>query len=209
MIRTVICDDHPLINQGLQSYLAMHKQIQVVASASTALELRRILAETPADVLLLDIQLPDGNGLELCAEIRKSYPGIRIMGLSNIDDRGVILNMLHQGASGYLLKSAPMEDIENAILHIHDGGVYLGKEVQMSLNTQKYTSPPEIPAVTRREKEVLHYLSRGFSSAQIAEAMFVSPLTVDTHRRNLLQKFNVNKTVNLLQKAKEAGLLEI
>lgn len=208
MIRTVICDDHPLITQGLKSYIDLNRQIQIVASAASAKELRDVLSVTDADVLLLDIQLPDGNGIDLCAEVKQAYPELKILGLSNLDDRNIILRMLNQGASGYLLKSAPMEEIEKAILHIYDGGVYLGQHAQNSLVLLKNNLSGEIPPVTRREKEVLHYLSQGLSSVEIAEKMFVSPLTVDTHRRNLLQKFNVSKTVNLLQKAKDLGIIQ-
>ncbi|WP_436415078.1 response regulator transcription factor [Petrimonas sp.] len=208
MIRTVICDDHPLITQGLKSYIDLNRQIQIVASAASAKELRDVLSVTDADVLLLDIQLPDGNGIDLCAEVKQAYPELKILGLSNLDDRNIILRMLNQGASGYLLKSAPMEEIEKAILHIYDGGVYLGQHAQNSLVLLKNNLSGEIPLVTRREKEVLHYLSQGLSSVEIAEKMFVSPLTVDTHRRNLLQKFNVSKTVNLLQKAKDLGIIQ-
>ncbi len=208
MIRTVICDDHPLITQGLKSYIDLNRQIQIVASAASAKELRDVLSVTDADVLLLDIQLPDGNGIDLCAEIKQAYPELKILGLSNLDDRNIILRMLNQGASGYLLKSAPMEEIEKAILHIYEGGVYLGQHAQNSLVLLKNNLSGEIPPVTRREKEVLHYLSQGLSSVEIAEKMFVSPLTVDTHRRNLLQKFNVSKTVNLLQKAKDLGIIQ-
>ena len=208
MIRTVICDDHPLITQGLKSYIDLNRQIQIVASAASAKELRDVLSVTDADVLLLDIQLPDGNGIDLCAEVKQAYPELKILGLSNLDDRNIILRMLNQGASGYLLKSAPMEEIEKAILHIYEGGVYLGQHAQNSLVLLKNNLSGEIPLVTRREKEVLHYLSQGLSSVEIAEKMFVSPLTVDTHRRNLLQKFNVSKTVNLLQKAKDLGIIQ-
>ena len=133
MIRTVICDDHPLITQGLKSYIDLNRQIQIVASAASAKELRDVLSVTDADVLLLDIQLPDGNGIDLCAEVKQAYPELKILGLSNLDDRNIILRMLNQGASGYLLKSAPMEEIEKAILHIYDGGVYLGQHAQNSL----------------------------------------------------------------------------
>lgn len=208
MIRTVICDDHPLITQGLKSYIALHEDIQIVASASSAKELQDLLCGTEIDILLLDIQLPDGSGVDLCDEVKRQYPHIQILGLSNLDDRNVILRMLNKGASGYLLKSAPVDEIEKAILHIYEGGVYLGQSAQKSLAAINRNLSQEIPPVTHREKEVLKYLSQGLSSVQIAEKMFVSPLTVDTHRRNLLQKFNVNKTVNLLQKIKDMGVAD-
>lgn len=208
MIRTVICDDHPLITQGLTSYLASHKSIEIIATASSSEELLSLLDAVQPDVLLLDIQLPDGSGLDLCGQIKLQYPNIHILGLSNLDDRQIILQMLSQGASGYVLKSAPIEEIEQAILHIASAGVYIGTGAQKTLANTSITPQEEIPQITRREKEVLNYLSKGLSSVQIAELMFVSPLTVDVHRRNLLQKFKVNKTVNLLQKVKDLNLLD-
>lgn len=206
MIRTIICDDHPLITQGLRSYLASHDEIQIIGASSTASDLKGILSEEEIDVLLLDIQLPDGNGVEICAEINQVYPHIKVLGLSNLDDRHVILRMLNAGASGYLLKSAAMDEIVKAILHIYAGGVYLDQNAQKSLGSSQVNLAEEFPPITRREKEIIKYLAQGLSSVQIAEKMFVSPFTVDTHRRNLLQKFNVNKTVNLLQKIKDLGL---
>lgn len=208
MIRTVICDDHPLITQGLTSYLASHESIEIIATASSSQELHSLLDVIQPDVLLLDIQLPDGSGLDLCGQIKLQYPNIQILGLSNLDDRQIILNMLSQGASGYVLKSAPIEEIEKAILHIASAGVYLGTGAQKILASSNINPQEEIPQITRREKEVLNYLSKGLSSVQIAELMFVSPLTVDVHRRNLLQKFKVNKTVNLLQKVKDLNVLD-
>lgn len=208
MIRTVICDDHPLITQGLTSYLASHESIEIIATASSSQELHNLLVDIQPDVLLLDIQLPDGSGLDLCGQIKLQYPNIQILGLSNLDDRQIILQMLSQGASGYVLKSAPLEEIEQAILHIASAGVYLGTGAQKILASSNINPQEEIPQITRREKEVLNYLSKGLSSVQIAELMFVSPLTVDVHRRNLLHKFKVNKTVNLLQKVKDLNVLD-
>lgn len=208
MIRTVICDDHPLITQGLTSYLAAHDTIEIVASTSSASELRNLISKIEVDVLLLDIQLPDGNGVDLCTEFKEVHPDLQVLALSNLDDRNVILRMLNAGASGYLLKSAAMDEIVKAIIHIHEGGVYLDQNAQKSLGSSKVNLAEEFPPITRREREVIKYLSEGLSSVQIAEIMFVSPFTVDTHRRNLMQKFNVNKTVNLLQKIKDLGLAE-
>lgn len=202
MIQTVICDDHPLITQGLLSYMERHKTIEVVASVASAKELMDLLPTLKPDVLLLDVQLPDGNGVDLCLKIKKQYPYIQILGLSNLDDRNLILKMLSHGASGYLLKSAAMDEIEKAIVHIQGGGLYLGGTTEKSLRVSKIDLPEETPPITRREKEVLHYLAQGLSSAKIAHKMFISPLTVNVHRRNLMHKFKVNNTISLLQKTK-------
>ena len=207
MIRIIICDDHPLINQGIQSFFSSNPEMQVIAIADSAAKLRALLPITAADVLLLDINLPDGDGIELCAEIKSNHPQLLVIGLSSLGERSIILRMLEEGAAGYLLKSAPMEEIEKAVRHVYEGGVYLGASVQNNLVSQKKTLSVHIPPLTKREKEVLNYLSQGLSSVQIGENMFLSPLTVDTHRRNLLQKFDVTKTVSLLQKAKDNGIL--
>ncbi|MDO4229741.1 MAG: response regulator transcription factor [Capnocytophaga sp.] len=201
MIRIIICDDHPIINEGLQSFITSHPQMQVVATASSIAQLQDVLKSTVADVLLLDIHLPDGKASDMCSSIKQEYPNIKMLGLSNIDDPFVIQQMINDGVSGYLLKSSPMYEIEEAILNIYSGATYLSEQTLSLLMPSKNNSE-EIPIITRREREVLKYLASGFSSAQIADKMNISPLTVDSHRKNLLQKFNVNKTVNLLQKAK-------
>ncbi|ATA68776.1 response regulator transcription factor [Capnocytophaga cynodegmi] len=201
MIRIIICDDHPIINEGLQSFITTHPLMEVVATASNIKQLDEVLKNVITDVLLLDINLPDGKASEICFNIKQNYPNIKILGLSNIDDPFVIQQMINDGASGYLLKSSPMAEIEEAILQIYDGNSYLSKQI-INLLMPSESNSEEIPIITRREREVLKYLSEGLSSAQIADKMNISPLTVDSHRKNLMQKFNVNKTVNLLQKAK-------
>lgn len=206
-IKIIICDDHPLIAQGLQSLFEHREDMEIIATADTAASLFETLKEITPDIILLDVNLPDGNGIDICKEIKKEYPDVNVLGLSNFNDRSVILRMLHNGASGYLLKSAPIKEIEKAILHIYEGGVYFGKDAQSTLSSITKKALEEIPLITKREKEVLHYLNQGYTSQQIADAMFISSLTVDSHRKNLLHKFNVSKTISLLHKAKEMGMI--
>ncbi|WP_312135075.1 response regulator transcription factor [Sphingobacterium sp.] len=206
-IEIIVCDDHPLIAQGLSSFIGQKEDLIIVATATTARELRETLAITSADILLLDINLPDGNGLELCPEIKKKYPELKILALSNFNERSIILRMLHNGASGYLLKSSSTAEIEKAIRNIVDGNLHFGKEAQKILTTITAQELIEIPPVTKREKEVLKYLADGLTTPQIAEKMFVSAVTVDSHRKSLMQKFEVNKTVILLQRARECGMI--
>lgn len=201
MIRIIVCDDHPIINQGLQSFITLHPEMEVVATTTTLKELNETLKKVITDVLLLDIHLPDGKASEICLELKQRYPNLKILGLSNVDDPIIIQQMINDGISGYLLKSSPMDEIEEAILTTYEGGTYLSEQI-LNLLTPSKTDFEEIPVITRREKEVLKHLANGLSSTQIAEKMNISPLTVDSHRKNLMQKFNVNKTVNLLQKAK-------
>ncbi|WP_165438741.1 response regulator [Albibacterium indicum] len=206
-IRIIICDDHPLITEGIHSFIVQKSDMEVVATAKSGGELMSILSDDIADVLLLDVNLPDDNGIDLCVQVKKMYPDIKILGLSNFNERSVIVRMLNNGASGYLVKSESVQVVEQAIRHIYDGGVYFGKEAQKTLNSLTKKELLEIPPITKREKEVLQYLDAGLSSPMIAEKMFISSLTVDSHRKNLLRKFDVSKTINLVQKAKEMGII--
>lgn len=206
-IKIIICDDHPLIKEGIQSFISQKDDLEIVATAGSLSELNDALESYEADILLLDVNLPDGNGVDICIDVKKRFPDMSVLGLSNFNERSVIIRMLNNGASGYLLKSASVQEIEQAIRHIYEGGVYFGKEAQNTLAALTKKELSDIPPITKREKEVLQYLNQGFTSQQIADAMYISPLTVDSHRKNLLQKFNVSKTINLLQKAQELGMI--
>jgi len=206
-IRIIICDDHPLITEGIHSFITQKIDMEVVATAASAAELMDILSEKTADVLLLDVNLPDENGIDVCMQVKKRYTNLRILGLSNFNERSVIVRMLNNGASGYLVKNESVKVVEQAIRHIYDGGVYFGKEAQNTLTSLTSTELTNLPPITKREKEVLQYLDEGLTSPMIAEKMFISSLTVDSHRKNLLRKFDVSKTISLLQKAKELGII--
>jgi len=206
-IKIIICDDHPLITEGIHSFIVQKNDMEVVATANSGAELMNVIREVNADVLLLDVNLPDDNGVDLCIQIKKLYPEMKILGLSNFNERSVIVRMLNNGASGYLVKSESVQVVEQAIRHIYEGGVYFGKEAQKTLNSLTKKELLEIPPITKREKEVLQYLDEGLSSPMIAEKMFISSLTVDSHRKNLLRKFDVSKTISLIQKAKELGII--
>ena len=207
-IRITICDDHPVITQGLRNFLDQKKNMEVVATASSGAELLKSMESQETDVLLLDINLPDTSGITLCADIKKKFPAVKIIGFSNNNERSFIVRMLSNNASGYLVKSASVNEIEQAIEQVHKGGIYFGNDAQKALASLALDTSEEIPPITKREKEVLLLLSKGLSSNEIADKIFVTSQTVDSHRKNLLSKFSVNKTVTLLQKAKDMGLLE-
>lgn len=202
-IKIIICDDHPLILEGLQRMIREKTHMEIVAAVQDLKSLFEIIPKVQTDIILLDINLPDGNGIDACLQIKKFNPNIKILTLSNLHDRSIILRMLKNGASGYLLKSVPVKEIETAIEIIYHGGVYFGTHVQQILTSFKLSDLDEIPPVTKREKEILKLLGEGLTSQEIGEKLFISPLTVETHRKNLMQKFKVNKTINLIQLAKE------
>ena len=202
----MICDDHPLISEGLQKFINEIEKMEVVATATSKAELIDNIKNTDVDVLLLDINLPDGNGIEICDFVKKEYPNTKIIGLSSFSEKNIILQMVNSGASGYLVKSTSISEIELAIREVFQRNVYFGPEAQQAMSSF-YREKDDFPPITKREKEVLGLLSQGLNSTEIAEAIFLSPQTVDTHRKNLMRKFKVNKTVNLLSKAKEKGII--
>lgn len=206
IIKLAICDDHPLIVEGIKSYLTNSKSINFVLKADGKAMLLKHLAKTRIDVLLLDVQLKDGFGPDVCKEVLALYPKIKVIGLSNVDDNTTILKMINNGALGYLIKSSSLKEIEKAIELVYAGEVYYCSEAQLALlNFEK--SQTEKPMITTREKDVLRLLANGLSSAEIAVELFISTQTVDSHRKNLLNKFKVNKTVNLIAKAKEFDII--
>ena len=206
-VKLVVCDDHPLISEGLQTFAEKRNEIQFLGSFSNQKDLNAFLENNVADILILDIHLPDNCGTEVCKDLTKRYPDMKIIGLSNSDDPNIIMKMIKNGASGYLLKSAPIKELELAIQLVSDGDIYLGSEAQRAVSLFHVKNQAEIPPTTSREREVLSLLAKGFSSVEVAEKLFISPQTVDSHRKSLLQKFKVNKTVNLISKAKELGIL--
>ena len=207
MIKIIICDDHPLITEGLKSFIENRDEMQIIATATSAAELWQVLEENETDVLILDISLPDGNGVDICAEVKKMYPHIKVIALSNHDERSFIVRMLGNKASGYLIKSTSIGELEKAIKEVYRGGIYFGEDDQKVLESRAEVMQVEVPPITKREKEVLEYISQGLSSPQIAEKMFISSQTVDSHRKNLMAKFGVNKTISLVQKAKDLNFL--
>lgn len=204
----MVCDDHPLINEGLQKMIANIDNMVIVGAAQNISELFAQLEKQDTDIVLLDVNLPDGDGSDVCAAIKRQFPLIKVLAISSRDDRSTLVRMVSNGASGYLLKNASVDEIERAINLVYSGGTYYSREMQQLVaSLLGDTLRGEQPLVTRREKDILCCLKDGLSTQQIAEHLFISSRTVETHRKNLLAKFNVNKTINLLEKAREMGLI--
>lgn len=208
VIKIIICDDHPLINEGLQRMVDDIDNMSIVGTAYSVAQLFEELQQKEVDVVLLDINLPDGDGAGTCMEIKQRFPHVKVLTVSSSDDRSTLLRVMRNGASGYLLKSASIDEIENAINLVFRGANYFSAEMQQLLTLiLNDTDRDEHPIVTRREKEILQALKDGLNSQEIGEKLFISSLTVETHRKNLLAKFQVSKTINLLEKARELGLI--
>ncbi len=202
-----IIDDHPIVLEGLENLLRQRESIHVTgafASAGAALE---ALEKAQPDVILLDINLPDRGGVDVCKQIRETYPAVKIIALSVHNERPVILNMLQSGANGYLLKNALGSDIIDALWDVMGGKMYLCPGVISALGNMERQALKEIPRLTRREKEILLLIGEGHTTQQIAGKLFISTHTVESHRKNLMDKFGAPNTTTVLKIATEYGLI--
>jgi DNA-binding NarL/FixJ family response regulator len=207
MIRVFIVDDHPVVIEGIHALLTNEKDIAWVGQAMNAASCLGFFVSNTADVILMDISMPGMDGVELCAVMKNKYPGIFILGLSTFNQGIYIKKMMENGASGYILKNSSKEELIKAIHTVHDGGIYFSGEVGQALAEYQKSSKTELPVLTPREKEILELIAEGFTNPQIAEKIFLSQFTVDSHRKNLLAKLNVKNTATLIKFAVENKLI--
>lgn len=208
--KILLVDDHPLVRDGIQTMLKGEPSLHLVGSSKTAAEALAFLSHEEPDIILLDISLPDMDGLQLCEKIRVKNKTAKIIGLTSTNEAGIITGLLQRGGNGYLLKNMERADLLEAIQTVLKGRVYLSAAANDKVleQFQHGKSAAEVEVLlTRREKEILQLLSDGLKGPQIAEKLFLSPLTVETHRKNLLRKFNANSVQLLLKSARDAGLL--
>ena len=210
MIKVAILDDHNMVLRGVETMLEDSGSINITATYNRGKQLLATIAYNLPDVLLLDINLPDSNGMDLCKVLTKEYPTLAIIALSNYSEIGFIKNMLRNGAKGYLLKNTDKQELITAISTVNKGDNYLPRGIQDILlndsigNTSRITF---IPKLTRREKEVLDLIAKEHINQEIAELLFISTKTVEGHRNNLIQKLGVRNTAGLIKVAIEKGLL--
>lgn len=210
MIRTLLVDDHNIFTEGLSYILANEPDIAVLGTCQSAQQVLQFLQENTIDVALLDINLGPDNGLDLCKVIHEKYPNIRILAISMHDEENFITKMLKNGAAGYILKNTSREELIEAIRQVHAGKNYQSKEVvdivMKSLNRQKSQKSNYYQLhFTRREKEILDLVVQGLTTKEIANTLFISEKTVETHRSNLFAKFDVKNVVSLVKMAIEYG----
>lgn len=209
MITVFIIDDHPLVANGVTTMLKSKSNISVIGVAKTGNEALRFLEHSIPDIILLDINLPDIDGLELCAKINELSSESKILMLTSNNDYTFISKALSNGAHGYLLKDMERKELLNAIDTVLDGKLFVSDAANTKLLEHYKTSPKEEASVvlTRREKEILDLLEQGLNGPQIAEKLFISTYTVETHRKNLMQKLNANTTQMLLKVARDHHFL--
>lgn len=204
-INVLIVDDHPMVLEGMKALLANISYVEVVGTACNAFEAMDKLKARSIHVAIIDINLPEVSGIELTSRIKKEFPAVQVLAMSTFKERSYISQMIQKGASGYLVKSASKEEIEAAILSAKEGRLYLSMDINsLDVNTDVH---PDVPVVSRREKEVLQLIVDGLTNPQIAEKLFISLHTVDSHRKNLLAKFSVNNTASLIRIAIKYNLV--
>jgi DNA-binding NarL/FixJ family response regulator len=211
MVRILIIDDHPLVIDGIKTMLKDETYFHIEAAAKTGKEALYYLDGSSPDIILLDINLPDTNGLKLCELIRAKNKTVKIIGLTYVNEAGIITQLIKRGANGYLLKNMEREELILAMNQVMDGIIYLSKAANEKIiqQLQPYDlSKNNIPAFTRREKEILTLLAEGLTSQEIAARLYLSNYTVDTHRKNMLQKFNVHNTTALLNVVRELRIID-
>lgn len=212
MIKILIADDHQLVIDGLKLMLEDATDMQCIAEANNGIEVLQVLKNTAADIILLDINMPEMNGLECCKKVRVSYPDVKIIVLSMLQEASLIKQMLQEGASGYLLKNEGQAEVLAAIRSVYDGKPFYSEgvmDIVMNSLSNKPTKKPSspFPSLSRREKQVLQLIVEEFTTAEIAEKLFISFGTVETHRRNLLVKLNARNTAGLVRICFEFDLL--
>ena len=204
MIRLIITDDHPVIRDGIKTVLANNKEIVLAGCAADGAELLELLETKKADVILMDINMPGINGIEATKLVKKKYPDIKVISFSQYDEKRFIKQMLKNGANGYLLKNSSASEMVNAIKITHSGGMYLSEDLPNVFGEKpKRRSNYLFPNLTRREIDVLKEICQEKNTTEIAETLFLSPNTVETHRANLLLKVGVKNTAGLVKWAIE------
>lgn len=186
-----------MVVEGIRSLLQNEKGIEWAGHAMNAASCLAFLQRQQPDIILMDINLPDKNGIDLCKEVKEKYPSVFIIGLSTFNQQSFIQKMMDSGASGYVLKNATQEELMEAISVVIKGKIYFSDEASQVLT--KSDANPIL--LTRREKEVLELIAEGLTNNEIAQKLFVSPTTIDTHRKNLLAKFGVRNTASLIRDA--------
>jgi DNA-binding NarL/FixJ family response regulator len=204
-IKLFIVDDHYMVIEGIHSLLQNEMDIEWMGHAMNAASCLAFLKKEKPDVILLDINLSDKSGIDLCKEVKQQYPGIHILGLSTFNQQSFIEKMIANGASGYVIKNASQQELMDAIHAVVKGKQYLSFDAAITL--RKTAAETNLPVITRREKEVLDLIGDGLTNNEIAKKLFISITTVDSHRKNLLSKFEAKNTASLIRIAAQLKII--
>ena len=206
--RIVIVDDHQIFRAGLNMVLNGLKNYKVVGEAGTAKELLSLLKKQSAEIIFMDIQLPDTNGIELTRMVKEKYPQTKVIALTMFGEIEYFNKMMEAGANGFLLKKADNQELNNAIDTVMDDNYFFSKEFSETFLGKKLKDAKKVDVgLSKRELEVLHLICDGFSTAEMAEKLFLSAHTIENHRRNIIIKTGVKNTASLVKFALTNNLL--
>ena len=213
-ISVLIADDHEIVRYGISTFLSSSEDIEIVGEASSGEECLRLFKEKKPDVCLLDIGMPDKNGIETAKTIRELDDDIRILILSMHIDKDILSSVLEADINGYLLKNTDKSDILNGIRAVMKGQQIFSDPIsdlikQSFRKRSKKQKTLDDIEITSREQEILQLVVDGYTSKEIADELFISPRTVDTHRSNLMQKLELKNIADLVRFAIENELVEI
>ena len=211
LIRVLIVEDHTIVRAGVRALLHGHEDIQVVAEASDGREALEVIGAHRPEVVLLDISMPELNGLEVVARVSRDYPSVRVIMLSMHQDEEYVIRALRAGASGYVAKTAGFEELHTAIRAVARGGMYLcpviSRRVLAELVRRRSTEVSPFEQLTSRQREILQLIAEGHTTGAIARVLGVSSKTVETHRASLMERLNVHDIAGLVRYAIRVGLV--
>ena len=214
-MKILLVDDHKLIRDAIHSYLDQDQEFDVIGQVSNGVEAIEFLAGTTVDVVMMDINMPIMDGVDCTREITKKWPEIKVLALTMMSDNQHIKQMMNAGAVGYILKNCTEEEVKDALRTVNEGDTYYSSEVTETVMQNMMKRKPlkkshlvvDIP-LTEREKEVLRLIIKEYTNQEIADELFISPRTVDAHKRNLLEKTDSKNVAGLVLYAIDKQLFE-
>jgi len=210
-IRIALADDHQLFRNGLKILLGSFSEFEVVAEASNGNELLRAMETGHSDIVLMDISMPEMDGVEATGILSRQFPGTRVIALSMYGEEEYYYRMIDAGAKGFILKDSDITDVHDAIIAVYKGGNYFSQELLYHVINRIKNREQEVKSssLSKREKEILLKICEGLSNHEIADSLFISKRTVDKHRANLLAKTGSKNTASLILYAIKNRLIEI
>ncbi len=207
-IKVLIVEDHKVVAQGLRSLISQEPDLEVLGVASSVEEAALAGRDLKPDVLLVDFRLPDGNGAEAVAAIRRTNPKVKVLFLSAVDNPGALMTAIQVGARGYMLKANAAEEVVQAVRRVAAGEMLISATALAALIAEKGEQTHLLDTLTQRERQVLHLIAQGLDNRTVAEQLGVEYGTVRSHVRNLIAKLEVHNKMQAIVRAAQLGLLE-